>query len=73
MKKKLKPFISFTDMDSITINCPCGEGISGEGDCIVKFIKQHRKHTNKTMKDTITDDGMRAFTQDASRISIFKV
>jgi hypothetical protein len=64
---KKKPMISFCDLDSVTFICPCGASIVGEGDSISRFIKNHKKHTNGKCRDTITDDGMRAFAQNIPR------
>ena len=62
-----KSFTSFTDLDSVAIFCPCGASISGEGNCVFKFIKRHKKHTDGTRDDIITNDGMRMFAADSKR------
>jgi hypothetical protein len=62
MKKKF--MWSFCNLDDVTVHCPCGESVSGEGRVISDFIRNHKKHTNGKCVDTITDDGMRAFSPD---------
>jgi hypothetical protein len=64
---KKNPMKSFCDFDSVTFTCPCGESITGEGLAISEFIHRHKKHTNGKCVDTITDDGMRAFSTDIPR------
>ncbi len=58
---------SFCNLDDVTFCCPCGSEITGEGATIANFISKHKKHTNGQVEETITDDGMRAFTKDSSR------
>lgn len=55
-----KPFMSYVDMDSVTVICPCGARITGEGDCVSNFKKLHLHHTTGETKETITADGRRA-------------
>ncbi len=74
MNKNIKkPFTSFCDLDSVTIHCPCGATFTGEGKPVSSFISKHKSHTNGTMEDTITDDGMRAFSKDTPRKSVVKI
>lgn len=70
---KKKPMESFCDLDSVTFTCPCGESITGEGLVISKFIRRHKKHTNSKCVDTITDDGMRAFSPDMPRTRTYSI
>ena len=71
--KKLKPFHSYCNLDSVTFECPCGDSISGEGEIIGNFIKNHKKHTNGKTVDYITDDGMRTFSKDIKRKRTIKI
>jgi hypothetical protein len=68
-----KPFKSTVDLDSVTVTCPCGASITGEGYEIQEFLKTHKEHTNGKLDETISDDGMRVFTQDSKRQRTIKI
>ena len=70
---KKQPFIQYTNLDSVTIECPCGETIIGEGDEITKFQRAHKKHTNGKCNNQITDDGMRCLSEDTKRNYTYKI
>lgn len=65
---KKQPMTSFVDLDSVTIKCPCGASITGEGECIAEFFKSHKPHSNGTCCETITDDGARVMIKTPPRI-----
>jgi hypothetical protein len=67
------PFTQFTDLDSVTILCPCGASITGEGQEITKFKSDHKEHTDLEIEETITDDGMRVLSDNWPRNHKYKV
>jgi hypothetical protein len=75
MKKptKKQPFQQETNLDDVTVTCPCGASISGEGEPISNFMRLHKAHTNGKCRDYITDDGMRCISADTARTSTYKV
>lgn len=58
-----QPMRTMLDYDSVTVICPCGDSISGEGIRIADFMDHHAKHTNGLCVETITVDGMRAYSE----------
>lgn len=53
-------FTVYINLDSVTVICPCGRQITGEGEEIDRFKKLHAEHTNGESKEIITEDGKRA-------------
>lgn len=49
----------FYDLDSVTIFCPCGASITGEGEALTPFIKEHKPHCDEKAVGICTDDGAR--------------
>lgn len=62
-----KHFTEFCDLDSVTLICPCGARIIGEGEKIEKFRQEHKDHTNKKVDGWITDNGMKVFSENMKR------
>lgn len=62
-----KPFKQKTNLDSVTVTCPCGASITGEGDSITQFQILHKEHTNGKVKCWISDDGMRILSEESYR------
>ncbi len=56
---KKQPFTAFVNADNLTVNCPCGASITGEGDIIREFYVSHLQHTNKECIETFTPDALR--------------
>src|SRR5262245_6115392 len=52
---------SLVNLDSVTMICPCGASVTGEGDIITDFVEAHRDHTDGTCLEETTDDGARAW------------
>lgn len=46
-----RPFRILTGRDEVTVECPCGMTVCGEGEVIDNFIKKHRKHTDGKIVD----------------------
>jgi hypothetical protein len=72
-KTKKKPFAAFLYADWVTWKCPCGQEVTGEGNVIHEFIRQHVPHTNKKCVETLTDDGARFVTWGKRRVRTFTV
>ncbi|MDX9798573.1 MAG: hypothetical protein RBT05_06940 [Bacteroidales bacterium] len=68
-----KPFTLFVDLDYVTVKCPCGASVIGEGEKITLFYEKHREHTNGKVKERITDNGMRVFTADTPRFREYDI
>lgn len=67
-----QPFHSEVDVDDVTITCPCGKSICGEGEAIEKFMKAHRAHTNSETHEHLTDRGSRFMTFDGKMDRVIK-
>ena len=64
MKRKFK---SFVNLDSVTMICPCGEEITGEGVRIGDFMRRHKDHTDEAdVDETINADGARCLVETGS-------
>jgi hypothetical protein len=61
--KKL-PFVSTVYLDSMTLSCPCGQSVKGEGSVITNFVKLHKAHSNGWVDETLTPECYRVLTSD---------
>ncbi len=49
-----QPFRSTVDVDSVTIQCPCGQSIRGEGSVVADFCAHHLEHTNGKTEESLS-------------------
>jgi len=68
-----KPMRLFMNLDSVDVRCPCGASVSGEGEPIERFIKDHKAHTNGFCEETVTADGARAYQPPGPRTRTTKL
>lgn len=52
MKSPMRVLVA---VDDVTATCPCGATVTGEGEPVRAFYREHKSHTDGTYVKSVTD------------------